>query len=152
MDGYICELCKTEYPEDYANVISCADRQIMEFIDWIQEQSWYRNTAIVIVGDHISMNNIFWDDIPEGYNRRTYNCFINVDKEKSDIRAKNRTVYAMDLLPTTLSALNVQISGDRLGLGTDLFSDKNTLAEQIENFEEETVKYSEYYFNQLIMQ
>jgi phosphoglycerol transferase len=51
-----------------------------------------------------------------------------------------------------LSALNVQISGDRLGLGTDLFSDKNTLAEQSENFEEETVKYSEYYFNQLIMQ
>lgn len=151
MDGYICELCGNEYPQDYANAIACADRQIAEFIEWIQEQGWYDDTVVVIVGDHISMNNNFWEDVPKDYNRRTYNCFINVDKEKDAIRTKNRNAYAMDLLPTTLSALSVQIEGDRLGLGTDLFSGRQTLAEQIENFEEETLKYSEYYFNHLIM-
>lgn len=34
-----------------------------------------------------------------------------------------------DMFPTTLAAMGVTIEGDRLGLGTNLFSDKKTLTE-----------------------
>ena len=36
----------------------------------------------------------------------------------------------MDLFPTTLAALGVKIDGEQLGLGTNLFSDRETLTEQ----------------------
>lgn len=36
----------------------------------------------------------------------------------------------MDDFPTTLAALGVQIEGDRLGLGTNLFSEVPTLLEK----------------------
>ena len=37
----------------------------------------------------------------------------------------------MDMFPTTLASLGAVIDGDRLGLGTNLFSDKPTLAENL---------------------
>lgn len=150
MEGYICRLCDNQYPEQYANVIVCSDRQTADFISWVQEQSWYKDTVIVLVGDHISMNNTFWDDIPENYNRRTYNCFMNTGKENENIELKNRNVHSMDLFPTTLGALGAQIEGDRLGLGTNLFSGKETLAETMDDFEQESLRYSNYYYEHLI--
>ena len=35
------------------------------------------------------------------------------------------------MFPTTLSAIGVEIKGDRLGLGTDLFSKTKTLCEEL---------------------
>lgn len=150
MEGYVCRLCDNQYPEQYANVIACSDRQTADFVKWVQEQSWYKDTVIVLVGDHTSMNNTFWNDIPENYNRRTYNCFLNTGKEQQTIRRKNRKAYSMDLLPTTLGALGVQIEGDRLGLGTNLFSERETLAETRDDFEQETLRYSNYYYEHFI--
>ena len=69
-DGYLCEKCPHIYSQKYANVISCADNQIYDFIHWIQEQKWYKDTVIVITGDHLSMVNNFyakysWGDCPK---------------------------------------------------------------------------------------
>ena len=41
----------------------------------------------------------------------------------------NRQFGTFDMFPTTLAALNVEIEGDRLGLGTNLFSAQETLTE-----------------------
>ena len=32
--GYVCKRCETNYPEQLANVLTCADEQIYEFINW----------------------------------------------------------------------------------------------------------------------
>lgn len=127
-EGYICEKCKDEYPEQYANVISCADKQIAEFLDWLSQQEYYENTTVIVVGDHPSMNEVFFSDIGD-YRRTTYNCFIN-SAVKAD-SASGRIFSTADMLPTTLAAMGAQIKGDRLGLGTDLFSGAPTLAEQL---------------------
>lgn len=152
MNGYICDLCEKEYDEDYPNAIACSDTQIQEFIEWIMQQEWYENTTVILVGDHTSMNNNFWGDLEEGYNRRMYNCFINVDNVTESVDTNNRLFYSMDLFPTTLSTLGVEIEGNRLGLGTNVFSEMDTLAEQMgmEYFEMESMRYSKYYDNQLI--
>jgi phosphoglycerol transferase len=69
-----------------------------------------------------------------------------------NISTHNRSVYSMDLLPTVLGAMNVEIEGNRLGLGTNLFSGEETLAEKmgIDNFESEVGKYSNYYVKHFI--
>ena len=130
--GYTCELCENEYGEDqpYANAVACSDRQVSAFISWIQEQDFYENTTIVITGDHPTMATGFCDDVPDEYVRKTYTCIINGAAQCAD-PDKRRTFTTFDLFPTSLAALGAQIEGDRLGLGTNLYSATETLSEQL---------------------
>ncbi len=128
--GYLCEYCGNEHDEQYENVISCSSRQVLEFVQWIQQQDFYENTTIIIVGDHPSMDNGYFSrNISDTYTRRIYNCIINsaVDTQYS----KNREFCTLDMFPTTLAAIGCEIEGDRLGLGTNLFSGRETLIEEM---------------------
>ena len=84
---------------------------------------------------------------PEGTNRKAYNLFINSQIEPVNIN--NRDFTNMDYFPTILASMGVEIEGDRLGLGTNLFSDKKTLLEEYgyNNFVKEIDKNSKYYKN-----
>lgn len=151
-EGYVCKLCKNNYPEQYQNIISCADRQISEFIDWIQMQDWFKNTTVIIVGDHLISYTSTVSDSPMDKERRVYNCFINSDVNMQELQTKNRICNAYDLFPTTLCAMGATIEGDRLGLGTNLFSSIPTLEEKMgkEEFSNKLGGYSRYYNNKFI--
>lgn len=129
-DGYLCDLCNDEYDDQYSNVIACSSKQVAEFVEWIQEQDFYENTTIVISGDHLTMDSdyIARQDATE-FDRRTYFTVINGDaiNEKPSV---NREYTTLDLYPTTLAALGVQIEGNKLGLGVNLYSGEQTLVEQ----------------------
>ncbi len=145
--GYQCALCEASTSgETYDQSISCSSRQVAAFVDWIQDQPFYENTTVIIVGDHESMDNgYFQRNVDEGYQRMMYNCFINPAATAK--RITNRQWAAVDLFPTTLASLGCTIPGDRLGLGTNLFSGKNTLCEKygFEAFNDELAKASDYY-------
>jgi phosphoglycerol transferase len=128
--GYTCTLCGSDYEESYENVIACASRQVYDFVQWIMEQPFYENTTIVITGDHCSMDNGYFNrNVDGGYERHIYNCFINAAAKP--FRTTERQFCAMDMFPTTLAAMGCTIEGDRLGLGTNLFSNLPTLMERI---------------------
>lgn len=144
-DGYTCYACEDKHSEKYANVIACADSQIYEFVEWIKEQSFYDNTTIIIVGDHLSMNSEFFENKYSKNERTTLNLIVNPAQDNMEI--KNREFCTMDMFPTTLAAIGVDVEGQRLGLGTNLFSDKKTLLEELgeEYLSEEILKKSKYY-------
>ena len=128
-DGYLDSECDTPFDKKYANVMHCSDKMINDFITWVMEQDFYKNTTIVLVGDHLTMQSSFYDDIDKNYTRSVYNVFIN-SRVKSDT-TKNRMFSSMDIYPTTLASLGVKIDGDRLGLGTNMYSNKKTLMEEL---------------------
>lgn len=139
-DGYFCRFCNTDYDEhfedyepgnqQFANVMSCSSKQVAEFVEWIQQQDFYENTTIIITGDHLSMNNNYHNiHTNKDYIRRVYNCIINAPVDA--VKEKNRNFTTLDMFPTTLGALGCEIEGNRLGLGTNLFSDKKTLYEEL---------------------
>ena len=144
-DGYHCQECRDEYPEQYPTVARCSSRMVYEFIEWIKDQPFYENTTIVISGDHLTMDPDFMKEVDENYQRTIYNCIINPAVEP--VQEKNREFGTFDMFPTTLAAMGVQIEGDRLGLGTNLFSDKPTLCELYgyETLDWELQKRSEFY-------
>ena len=146
-DGYVCRLCRHEYTEQYGNVIRCSDTQLKEFVEWIQAQPFYENTTIILSGDHLTMDPEFLDTIDESYVRTSYNCIINAPIDP--VNTKNRQFGTIDMFPTTLAAMGVEIEGDRLGLGTNLFSDKQTLSEEYGHayLDEELQKHSNFYFD-----
>ena len=149
-DGYLCPLCEETHEEQYADVLSCSSRQVAEFVEWIKEQPFYDNTTIVICGDHLTMDPQFLDEIDESYERTIYNCIINASVEP--VFENNRQFGTYDMFPTTLAALGVRIEGNRLGLGTNLFSAEETLTEQFgfEMLDEELQKNSEFYNTQFL--
>ena len=128
-DGYVCDICPDTFGDNqYANVMACSSRQVKEFVDWVQQQDFAADTTIVISGDHPTMDSDFCEDVDKDYERRVYTTYINADAEKQTEKKRKYTIF--DDFPTTLSAMGAQIEGDRLGLGTNLFSAKETLSEK----------------------
>ena len=144
--GYECEKCEYLYDNAYSNSIDCSSKLTYDYISWLKQQDFYENTTIILYGDHLSelpYTNTFIKQ--DDYVRTTYNCIIN--SAATPVNEKNRTFCAMDMFPTTLSAIGAEIKGDRLGLGTDLFSSTPTLCEELgaDEFVLEIQKRSDYY-------
>ena len=146
IDGYVCDLCESTYEEQYENVLACSSRQVLEFVQWLQQQDFYENTTVVICGDHPTMDGAYIrSNIVEDYERTVYNCFLNTPVTAEN--PKNREFTAFDMFPTFLASIGCTIPGDRLGLGTNLFSGEPTLCEQLgrQYLSQELQKYSRYY-------
>lgn len=135
--GFSYECCPDDIADPYLRIVACASRQLGEFIDWCAEQPFFEHTTIVITGDHSSM--ALPDEVPSltlaeydkhggSTDRLVYNAFINAVAEP--VRTNNRLFTTLDFFPTVLASIGVEIDGDRLGLGTNLFSDRPTLSEE----------------------
>lgn len=127
--GYTCELCGDEFENRYSNVYACSDRQVSEFIEWIKQQDFYENTTIILMGDHPTMDATYCRNIDNDYVRRVYTCVLNAPV--SPVRTAYRSYSTLDMFPTTLSSLGVEIPGGRLGLGTSLYTNQRTLTEEL---------------------
>lgn len=146
-DGYVCQDCEMLHENNpYADVFLCSDRKVGAFIEWIKQQDFYKNTTIVLVGDHLTMDSDFCMDVDAEYERKVYVSVINsavevenkkledaaMDTDTNQTRSSDeayRYYSTMDMFPTTLASLGVTIEGERLGLGTNLFSSRPTLLE-----------------------
>ncbi len=152
IDGYKCEYCLDTYDEQYENVLSCASRQLASFVEWISEQDFFENTTVIICGDHVTMDEGYIvRNTAAGYERHVYNCIINSRAEAKN--TKNRQFSAMDMFPTTLAAIGCTVTGERLGLGTNMFSDMPTLLEELgaSYFNSEMEKASDFYVKNFML-
>lgn len=162
-DGYICPLCPTDKineDDQILSVVECADKQLGEFVSWIKEQSWYENTTVVIVGDHLFMTskekdifneqkdtfdeqaetkerrleNSLGESVlsssPRNSSRRWINIFMNSAVQPTEDVMKNRTFSSFDMFPTVLESIGAEIEGRKLGFGCSLFSGEPTLYEK----------------------
>lgn len=151
MEGYQCEDCLETYEDPYLNTLNCSSRQIYNFVEWIKSQEFYENTTIVIAGDHLNMGGNYIGTIDREYNRTVYYTIVNSVVEYT---GNGEHLYnTLDFFPTTLAAMGVEIEGNRLGLGTNLFAtDIDTLSDKYGHdiLFEELAKSSEYYTKHFI--
>ncbi len=146
--GYICSECDNTYKTQMKNVLTCADRQAVEFIRWCQEQDFYEDTVIVISGDHPIMGTKYGLGNGSSTNDRpVYNCILNAAVQPVEGTVNNRLFTSMDMFPTTLAAMGFKIEGNQLALGVNMFSGEKTLIERIgyDEFKAEVLKGSDYY-------
>ena len=150
-DGYRCKDCPNKWDEQYKDVISCSSKKVGDFIKWLQKQDYYDNTTIVIAGDHLTMQSNFFElEDGQDYQKKVVNLIINPAVEAENT---NRIYSTMDLYPTTLAALGANIEGNKLGLGTNLFSNEETLIEKygVEYVNNELMKISRFYNNNILV-
>lgn len=149
--GYVCDKCKDNYPERLSNVIACNTKQVGELVDWITRQDFYKDTTVVVSGDHLSMAAEYISKTyDKNYERTIFNAILNSSVET--LNNKNRKFSSFDMFPTTLASMGVKIEGERLGLGVNLFANQKTLLETYgyEYIDSELRKQSKYYKRNLL--
>lgn len=154
-DGWLSPNAEKKFDSQYANCIYYSQAEAVKFVRWIQEQDFYENTTIVIIGDHLSMASAFFEDV-KGYKRTIYNLFLNVPENLKDIPTEhtfNRQWAPFDMFPTTLASIGVEIPGNRLGMGTNVFSNQQTLLERdgFDKVNEELKNRSNFYNNNILV-
>lgn len=144
-DGYLGPHVKGKHGNQYANVISYSTAETVKFVRWIQQQDFYKNTTIVLTGDHWSMDQKFFRNVDKGYRRAVFNLFLNAPVEAK--KPFEREFAPFDFYPTILASLGVRIDGERLALGTNLFSGVPTLVERdgLEKVNQELKERSNFY-------
>ena len=148
-DGFVGDYSESKFKEQYENAYATQSRQIYDFVNYIRSKDYYKNTTIVIVGDHLSMQDDFFKK--RGAKKRyVYNCIVNPGVEIKN--NKNRIATSLDMYPTIVSSIGGIIDGDKLGLGVNLFSGKTTLAEKygVKKLNSELKKKSNFYNDKLL--
>ncbi len=155
--GYITPGKKTPFKSHYANAIWNSDRDVYRFVKWIMKQPFYENTTVILIGDHISMDTEFFKEykFTPDYDRRQFNLILNPDpsvaKVGKDI-TNNRKWANWDMFPTIVSSLGARIEGERLGIGTNLFSGAKTIYEEnnVQKVNKELEKSSKLYNEKIL--
>lgn len=151
-DGYLEESAEIKYNSQYENVYAHSSKQVDEFMQWIEQQDFYVNTTVVLLGDHLSMQDptYYEGKVDPEYNRTMYNAFINAPIKP--VTKNNRLFTSLDMYPTILASMGVQIEGNRLGLGTNLFSNKRTLVEEFGlNYVDRELSRNSHFYNRVIL-
>lgn len=118
--GFMSKDCAKKGGKAFQDIVSCAADEVEDFIQYAHQKGYLENTNIVIMGDHLAMQNPLYDKLKTVKNRTIFNLWIS----KNHI-AKNRdeTVH-FDIAPSILEFIGFDIVGDRYGLGYSAFSHK----------------------------
>lgn len=143
-NGYLSDGCKTKY-RDVRDAIVCADKFLQDFIIWLKQQDFYKNTVVVIVGDHLQMETKFTKELNK--HKREIVTIVMNSNYNNKYKEIHKNYSTFDIAPTLLESMGIQIDGHHFGLGTSLLSDEQTMMEKItpEEFNEELLKPSLFY-------
>lgn len=146
--GYLRKNASTPFGDHYSNAIFYSQDETYKFVEWIKQQPFYENTTIILIGDHLSMDTDFFENFDPDYLRTQFNVILNPSPDLNTSKSKftDREWANFDMFPTILATMGVKIKGDRLGIGTNLFSDTPTVFEEygVEHTNTELEKKSEF--------
>lgn len=153
-DGYLSARAKARpSSSQYGNVIYYSQSEVVKLVRWMQQQPWYKDTVVVITGDHCSKDPKFFAGWDPNYERTVVNIVLNSDRPRPETNITNgRDFMPFDFFPTIAYAMGIEIEGERLGLGTNLYSGEPTLAERVgvQKVIEEVGRRSDFYEDHMI--
>lgn len=111
--GYYSTSCRRAGARRFEDIVGCVSRELVDFVAFVKDKGYLRDTNILIVGDHLAMPNPVYDRLKSNPQRRIFNKFISA----APLTGNTQEIIAFDLFPTLLEYVGVQIEGNRLGLG-----------------------------------
>lgn len=140
--GYPDSSCSIHY-RDIRDSIVCADNEVFDFLNWMKSQPFYKDTLIVITGDHLQMESSMSDELDKAP-REIVTTFINSSLPAGEI---HRPYTHFDIAPTLMEMMGIELPTHQFGLGVSLISDTPTLLEQMgrEKINEQIQKPSKLY-------
>jgi len=111
--GHYSKQCKAKGVDDFAGIIECSSQQVTDFVNFIKGQGYLKDTNIIIMGDHIAMENPVSEALYAMPKRYIYNKIIT----QQTINKTRDNVLHFDFFPTILALSGFQVEGGKLGLG-----------------------------------
>lgn len=123
--GYLDKQCSSQF-WDYRDIVMCADQMAADFVDWFEKQDFAKNTVLIVMGDHLAMGNDIYTQYLAPYDdeRTIYMTILNSQIQPE---STSQSFTALDLFPSILESIGVQIDGHCLGMGCSIFSNKSNL-------------------------
>jgi phosphoglycerol transferase len=110
--GFTNETCKKKYPNtNFEEIVQCASDLVADFVNYSLAN--YPNTDLVILGDHLAMQNPVYDKLELSKHRTIFNKFIF----KKNLHKNRETLHHYSMLPTILYGMGFEFSNGRLALG-----------------------------------
>ncbi len=110
------------------NSFRCSDQLVGDFLRGLLASKLADNTIFVIASDHLAMNNDAYDRYFHNLEVRR-NLYFILEKNSTP-RSVDKYGSTLDLAPTLLSQLGVEI--EAYNLGRNLFGDRQTIIEEFD--------------------
>lgn len=116
-DVYYDPDCEKKF-NDIRDAIHCTGQSVENFIDWLKKQPFWKNTTLLIMGDHQMASRLFSKS-------QTFNVFVNPVVSTNN---KTREFTTYDFSASVLDAIGYDVA--EFGIGRSLFRDNKTLFEK----------------------
>ncbi|MGZ8272088.1 MAG: sulfatase-like hydrolase/transferase, partial [Methylophilus sp.] len=143
-DGFYSKTCTKQGVNNFADIVACTAGNVAELVNWMKKSGYLKNTQVVILGDHLAMQNPVSEKIDTISERHIYNQFIST---KPVIKNRDEVLH-FDMYPTIIEFLGFEVIGGRLGLGYSALN-KNMLlpSNDFEDMNENLLNNSEQYLD-----
>jgi len=118
--GFISKSCAENGAQNFADIVNCTADEVADFIAYVHNKGYLKNTDIVIMGDHLAMKNPLSDKLKNIKERRIFNLWIS---EKHFTKSREQITH-FDIAPSIMEFIGITVPGGRYGLGYSAFSQK----------------------------
>ncbi len=144
-DGHFSKYCKAHGIKDFPGIVECTSNQVAELVLFMKRSGYFKDTNVVILGDHLAMENPVSHKLDTIKERHVFNRFISakpVTKNRED-------VLHFDMFPTILEFVGFKVEGGKLGLGFTAISKNTDLppATEYEDMNEDLLNQSDEYLD-----
>ena len=112
-DGHFSKYCQSHGIKDFPGIVECTSNQVAELILFMQKRGYFKDTNVVIMGDHLAMENPVYDKLESMKERHIYNRLISA----KPITKNRENILHFDMFPTILTLIGFNVEGGKLGLG-----------------------------------
>lgn len=144
-DGHFSKYCKAHGIKDFNGIVECTSNQVAELLVFMKQNKYFQDTNVVIMGDHLAMENPVYDKLKKVKERHVYNMLISTKRV-----IKNREdVLHFDMFPTILEFIGFKVEGGKLGLGYTAISKAADMppANEFEEMNEDLLNQSDEYLD-----
>ncbi|HZY17121.1 MAG TPA: sulfatase-like hydrolase/transferase [Ramlibacter sp.] len=111
--GFMSPACRARGARDFSGIVDCAATQLADFVRFVEQRGYLRDTRVVIIGDHLAVPNPLWTQLQQARHRSIFNLVL----ARPQIQFNRADVLPFDMFPTLLELAGTAVEGDRLGLG-----------------------------------
>lgn len=141
--GHLSKTCKKKGVNDFEGIVECTSQEVADFVGFIVQKGWLDRITVVIVGDHLAMQNSVYEKLLSR-NRTVFNMIIS----NENIKKTRENIVHFDMLPTILNAIGFHSDTDRLGLGYSAISTVTTPPnDRVQNLQKNVLNESPVYNN-----
>jgi phosphoglycerol transferase len=142
-DGHFSKYCKAHGIKDFNGIVECTSNQVAELLVFMKQNNYLKDTNVVILGDHLAMENPVYDKLEKIKERHVFNALISA---KPPVKNREQVLH-FDMFPTILEFIGFKVEGGKLGLGYTAISKEADMppANEFEEMNEDLLNQSDEY-------